>query len=146
MTSRFPLPLDPSCDCGATAIQTVVCSSNSKGNAGRAYYFCQSTTHQRKFITWNDNHDISDDNPRCQCGYPTRRHSSPMTGSWFACSAKCCHFKAQISPSSCVAEVDTTSHTWSNPHVEMNTPTSALTKQIASYALHQSAIMNSCLY
>ena len=145
MTSRFPLPLDPSCECGATAVQTFVCSFNRKGNVGRPYYVCQSRLHQRKFITWNDNHDISDDNPKCQCGYPSRRNCSSETGSWFACSARRCQFKAQIDPSFHVAELDTTLHTWNDSNAETNTHISALTHNMATYVLCQSAIINSCL-
>lgn len=87
MPNRFPLEAPPVCPiCKCVSLPAVVKASNSKGNAGRSYYYCDSG-HARHFLTWNDNRGVMNENPLCWCGYPSRR-----TGMNYACSSKHCGF------------------------------------------------------
>ncbi|CAG7558091.1 unnamed protein product [Fusarium equiseti] len=80
MTAQFPLTYPPTCpQCDQLA---------TRARSG----------HKRQFVTWDDMEGISSRNPRCRCGYHSRRNqgNGPIPSEWFACASKTCSFSQSI--------------------------------------------------
>jgi hypothetical protein len=95
MDPQFPLSRAPAClICDEPCTLDTVKESNEHGNAGRPYYFCLDPSHDRKFSTFNDYKGIYDVNPRCRCGFTSRRGISngPNGKEFFNCSVGGCGF------------------------------------------------------
>ncbi|KAK1962529.1 hypothetical protein LY78DRAFT_234981 [Colletotrichum sublineola] len=80
--------------CGKLCSLRVAGPSNRKGNAGRPYYICNSCC---KFSCFADLRGCRPQNPRCDCGCPSRmqidgREQSPPGGLHYVCQWGTCHF------------------------------------------------------
>ncbi|KAJ4005960.1 hypothetical protein NW752_001207 [Fusarium irregulare] len=98
MTAQFPLTYPPTCpQCDQLATRARVDAGKRSNTANRPYYYCQSG-HKRQFVTWDDMEGISSHNPRCRCGYHSRRNqgNGPIPSEWFACASKTCSFSQNI--------------------------------------------------
>ncbi|RGP73569.1 hypothetical protein FLONG3_6306 [Fusarium longipes] len=98
MTAQFPLTYPPTCpQCDQLATRARVDAGKRSNTANRPYYYCQSG-HKRQFVTWDDMEGISPHNPRCRCGYHSRRNqgNGPIPSEWYACASKTCSFSQSI--------------------------------------------------
>ncbi|KAF4450999.1 hypothetical protein F53441_5946 [Fusarium austroafricanum] len=98
MTLQFPLTHPPTCpQCDQLATRARVDAGKRSNTANRPYYYCQSG-HKRQFVTWDDMVGISAHNPRCRCGYYSRKNqgNGPIPSEWFACASKTCSFSQSI--------------------------------------------------
>ena len=99
MADRFPLQAAPICRfCSQTATLGYSDPTLCNGNANRPYYYCESSLHKRKFLTWNDYQGILSQNPHCQCGHLTRRNrkNENPKDEWYACASGHCKFRRNI--------------------------------------------------
>ncbi|KAI1386894.1 uncharacterized protein F4822DRAFT_431760 [Hypoxylon trugodes] len=64
---------------------------------GRTYYKCDDCGTYNSFICWADSKGIFEDNPRCNCGYPSREDLTGDTSArpnliWYKCATDFCKF------------------------------------------------------
>jgi hypothetical protein len=90
-------PLDPrrgipTCRmCGRACTRDMVTIRNPIGHVGRFYYHCYPCPRERSgahgvFSTWDDYEGITNGNPRCRCGFTSRRDTNRTTKEdFFAC-------------------------------------------------------------
>ncbi|KAH7240257.1 uncharacterized protein BKA55DRAFT_596844 [Fusarium redolens] len=98
MSLQFPLIQPPICPlCPNTPIRARVDLGKRGPTAGRPYYYCQAD-HKRQFVTWDDMLGISSTNPRCRCGYYSRRNegNGPVPSAWYNCASRRCYFSQNI--------------------------------------------------
>ncbi|KAF5712376.1 hypothetical protein FMUND_8470 [Fusarium mundagurra] len=128
---QFPLSQPPDCpQCPNTPKPGTVDPAKRSGTAGRPYYYCQAG-HKRRFITWNDTVGISSNNPRCRCGYHSRRNegNGPVPRAWYDCPSRRCSFNQDIHDD----EIDESPH--SSPSSRKGSGTSYTTAG-SSYSGH----------
>ena len=91
MSPTFPLTPPPNCpSCGSAAQRGLTRNLGSAGRR-RPYYFCINN-HERTFVRWDDNEGISNNNPQCDCGHPSRLNGKG-TNRWYDCSSMSCNFR-----------------------------------------------------
>ena len=95
MEPQFPLPIAPACQrCRQPCTREIVSAENPNGNSGRPYYTCMNRQHPRKFSTWDDSRGIVNGNPRCWCGFTSRRGTTngPTPTNFYSCPAGKCRY------------------------------------------------------
>ena len=99
-TSYFIAP--PICSrCKFRTTFAITNKNNPLGNADRPYYACR-TPDCRKFYCFDDYRGISEENPSCDCGKPSRltvrkSASSQSRDLVFQCATGACGYKVQES-------------------------------------------------
>ena len=132
MNTSFPLSTSPLCPtCDGVASRAIVLG-HKKGNYGRPYYYCQFG-HDSVFITWDDDRDISAQNPQCWCKRACRRNQrktrQPQTRqpeAWYACASGACLFRAQIKIGPHAAELEAAPPSPERPCLEAPSTSSIL--------------------
>ena len=95
MEPQFPLPNASACQrCGQSCTRQIVSAGNRNGNSGRPYYTCIYGGHPRTFSTWDDNQGIVNGNPRCWCGFTSRRVTTngPTPTDFYSCPVGRCRY------------------------------------------------------
>jgi hypothetical protein len=106
MSRTFPLNPPPNCPlCGSVAQRDLTKNLGSAGRR-RPYYFCINN-HKRKFVRWDDNEGISNNNPQCQCGHSSRLNVNG-TSNWYDCSSMSCNFRSNAPANVDAVELDST--------------------------------------
>ncbi|WZH42134.1 hypothetical protein QYS62_003124 [Fusarium acuminatum] len=114
MSLQFPLIRPPSCPlCPNTPIRARVDTGRRSQHAHRPYYYCQAD-HKRQFVTRDDILGISNANPRCQCGFHSRRNegSGPVPSAWYNCASRQCSFNQNIEADDSVESVQSSPSSW----------------------------------
>lgn len=99
MEPQFPLRLAPACQkCGEPCTRDTVSARNANGNSGRPFYTCMNVSHPRKFSTWDDRQGIVNGNPRCWCGFTSRRVATnrPTSTDFYSCPAGRCKYSGDV--------------------------------------------------
>ena len=95
MEPQFPLPIAPAClNCRQSCTREITQAGNPNSNSGRPYYYCINPRHSRKFSTWDDSQGIVNGNPRCWCGFTSRRGTTngPTPTDFYSCPAGRCRY------------------------------------------------------
>ena len=118
-----PATSPPACQrCGQPCTQQIVSEGNRNGNAGRPYYACISGRHRRTFTTWDDSQGIVNGNPRCWCGFTSRRVTTngPAPTDFYSCAAGGCgYFKDTPEANGIVIVAGTPPYVKPRPEVDM---------------------------
>ena len=103
---RFPRLSAPICrHCGGRSTPLHVGPFNPNGNAHRPFFRCNSIRCQQLegegFIAWDDNIGVHGNNPRCDCGIPSRQDRagiySPIAGQMFwRCADGTCRYRSYL--------------------------------------------------